>query len=809
MPRPVPPLLPAALRRRCDPAALRIATTAELEDLPELPGQGRALGALRFGVGLRAHDYNIFAVGSTGLGKHAVVRAMLEERAAADPVPDDWCYVHGFADRRVPQALRVPQGRAPALREALDGLVGAVRAKVRAFLDGEDGRGLSRAVAEEVARHHGQVIADIEEQASRHGFRFEQGAKGSGLITPVRDGEPVGTEEFEALPDPERIQIEAALVVFQQRVEGLLRESSEWARSARARARAWRVAAVADIVHRTLVDLRGAFGDLAGVVAFLDDVERDLAGRAADLLESESREHDDAESGEVGAAGLPELPLARRYRVNVLTSHGAGGGAPVIYEDHPTYPNLFGRVEHVQLHGALLTDHSMITAGALHRANGGYLILDALQVLQQPFVWDALKRALRARQLRIEAPLDTIGLSTTFELEPAPIPLDVKVVLMSERGLHHLLVEADPDVRELFKVQADFADELPWDGEAETTYARLLATIARREKTRPLDAGAVARIIEEGARWAGDRQRLSLDLQGLSDLVREANQWWAASSGDAASHAIRAAHVERALAERTHRADRARQELVERVGRGILLLATTGEAVGQVNGLSVLQVADFVFGCPVRITARARLGKGSVLDIEREVALGGPIHSKGVLILGSFLGARYAADVPLSLSASLVFEQSYSGIEGDSASAAELCCLLSAIADVGLRQDIAVTGSVNQHGEVQPVGGVDEKVEGFFDVCRRTGLTGRQGVIVPRANLDHLMLRQDVVDAVVGGHFQVWSVRTVDEILELLTSHSAGARGADGSWTEGSFNARVQARLDSLAEGSRTRELQA
>lgn len=791
------PLDPAALRRRCDPTTLPFDTTASLEPLPELPGQARALEALRFGVGLRAHDYNIFAIGPTGLGKHAVVRAMLEERAAAEPVPDDWCLVHSFKDRHLPRALSLPAGRAASFRDAMDRLVTELRNEIRSALEGEAFSARKKALALEIAQHHEQAIEAIEREAADRGFAFEKIEQGFSL-TPLKDGQPLEVEELERLPEAEQERIRREMHAIHEKLAGLLAEASEWGRAAGAKLAHFLAELTREVVTKVLAGLRARFADLPAVIAYLADVERDLVGRSEDLMAEEDSEGKDAEDASSSGA-LPELPVSRRYRVNVLTDHTGATCAPVLYEDHPTYANLFGRVEHVQVLGALLTDYNLIKAGALHRANGGYLILDALKVLQQPFVWEGLKRALQSKQVRIESPVESLGLASTIALEPTPIPLDVKVVLVGDRWVHHLLVAYDPEVRELFKVQADFSEELPWDDEAPTTYGRLLAAVSRRERTRPLDVTAVARLVEEGARRAGDRQRLSIDLQALSDIVREA-ECFARSSGDAR---IRAAHVERALERRVHRADRVREEMIDRIARGVVLIATSGRAVGQVNGLSVMQVADFAFGGPTRITARARLGKGHVLDIEREVELGGPIHSKGVLILEGFLGARYAPDVPLSLSASLVFEQSYGGIEGDSASVAELCCLLSAISEVPLRQDVAVTGSVNQHGQVQPVGGVDEKVEGFFDVCRKVGLTGTQGVILPRANLDHLMLRQDVVDAVAAGRFHVWAVATVDEAVEVLTGLPAGARDADGRWDDGTFNDRVQARLTSFAEAAR------
>lgn len=774
----VPALDPAELRRRCDPAGLGFETTAALEDLPELPGQERALAALRFGVGLRAHDYNVFAVGPTGLGKHAVVRALLDERARGEPVPDDWCYVADFADRHAPRPLRLPAGRAVELRKGMDALVPELRAALRAALESEQFRLRSGEIMAEAARSHEAAIEAVEQEANRRGIGLERTPDGFSL-GPLRAGKQLSPEEYRALPEAERQQVARDLRLVHEKLEALLQEAARWAREARAKGRALVEDVSRGVVHQVLEEVRARFAGLPDVAAFLDDVERDLIDHADDLIAPPGERDDD----------VPELPLARRYRVNVLTDHAGASGAPVVYEDHPTYANLFGRVEHVQVLGALLTDFNLIKPGALHRANGGYLVLDALQTVQQPFVWDALKRSLKARELRIQSPAESLGLpSSTVALDPRPIPLEVKVVLVGSRAVHELLGALDPELRELFKVQADFVDDQPWTAATQAAFVRVLATITRRERVRPLDASAAARLVEDAARRAGDRQRLSLDLQAASDVVREADGW-AAAAGDAV---VRAAHVQRAIDERVRRADRVRDEAHERIARGSVLIDVTGRAVGQVNGLSVWRAGDQWFGRPVRITARARLGRGQVIDVEREVELGGPIHSKGVLILEGYLGARYAAEAPLSLSATLVFEQSYVGVEGDSASLAELCCLLSALAEAPLRQDVAMTGSVNQHGQVQPVGAVNEKVEGFFDVCRRIQLTGAQGVIVPRANLDALMLRQDVVDAAAAGVFRVWAVSTVDDALEVLTGLPAGE-----------VHHRVQARLQALTEAAR------
>jgi lon-related putative ATP-dependent protease len=482
--------------------------------------------------------------------------------------------------------------------------------------------------------------------------------------------------------------------------------------------------------------------------------------------------------------------------VNVMVDHSATTGAPIVYEDHPTVQNLMGRVEHTAQMGTLVTDFNLIKAGALHRANGGYLILEARKVLLQPFTWEELKRALRSQEIRLETLAQTLSLISTVSLEPEPIPLDVKVVLLGERLLYYTLAQFDPDFAELFKVAADFEDQMDRNADGHLLYARLIASLARKEQLRPFDRGAVARVIERSARLAGDAEKLTAHLRSIVDLLREADYW----AGEAGHQVITADDVQQAIDAQIRRLDRVRERVQEEIQRGTILIDTEGATVGQVNGLSVLAVGQFAFGRPSRITARVRLGRGEVVDIEREVALGGPIHSKGVLILASYLGARYVPDRPLSLSASLVFEQSYSGVEGDSASSTELYALLSALAELPVKQGLAVTGSVNQYGQVQAIGGVNEKIEGFFDICRARGLTGEQGVLIPASNVKHLMLRHDVIDAVAAGQFQVYPVETIDQGIELLTGVPAGERDAQGAFPEGSVNQRVEARLVALSE---------
>jgi lon-related putative ATP-dependent protease len=615
-------------------------------------------------------------------------------------------------------------------------------------------------------------------------------------MAPLRNGEVVEPEEFQKLPAREQERLKAEMTAVQQQLQDALGALPREARRHRDEMRKLDRLVTASATGHLIDDVRARWGDVPAVLEYLADVEKDVVDNAEDFLPAP----EGATAVKALLGGRGDKRPARRYQVNVLVTRSSEKGAPVVYEDHPTHANLVGRVEHVAELGNLVTDFTLIQAGALHRANGGYLIVDARRLLLQPLAWDELKRALRSKVIRIESVGQALSLTTTASLEPEPIPLEVKVVLLGERYLYYLLSGLDPEFPELFKVAADFEEEIERTAEGEQLYARLLGTFARREGLRPLDRGAVARAVEHASRRAADTERLQVHAETVADLLREADHL----AGEVGEAVVGAEHVQAALDAQVRRASRVRERIQEDIRRGTLLVETRGEAVGQVNGLSVLQLGGYAFGRPSRITARVRLGSGSVVDIEKEVALGGPLHSKGVLILSGFLGQRFASERPLSLAASLVFEQSYSGVEGDSASCAELVALLSALAGLPVRQGRAITGSVNQHGQVQPIGGVNEKIEGFFEVCRAGGLTGDQGVLIPASNVKHLMLRADVVEAAEKGLFRVWPVGTVDEAVELLTDMPAGERGEDGRYPEGTVNRRVDDRLASFAEKARS-----
>ncbi len=791
---PVPPLSPEALRRRDLPAALDFETTEQLEDLDGPLGQARAAEALRLAITLRSDGYNAYVMGPPGAGKHELVARTLARAGLEAATPSDWCYLNDFAEARRPRAVELPAGRAAGFRKDMDRLVEELRAAIPAAFESSDYRTRMQLLDKQLEEAREAAMEEIRRKSEARSVALLRTPMGFGFA-PVKEGAVLDPDAFRALPAEAQERFQKDIAELQADLQQTLRAMPGLERRHRERVKdANREVAMYAAGH-LLDELKRRYADLPVVLAHLDAVRQDVVDNVHEFL---SGSDDDDAAGTIRKL-LAQTPALRRYGVNVMIDHAGRSGAPVVYEDLPNLSNLAGRVEHHAHFGTLVTDFSLIRPGALHRANGGFLVLDARKLLVQPFAWDELKRALRSREIRIEPPERLFGVATTASLEPEPIPLDVKVVLVGDRVLWHLLSAYDPDFPLLFKVEADFEDWIPRSPEAEGDFARLAATLARRDGAPPLDRAAVARLLHEASRIAGDTSRLTADVAAVRDLVREA--------GHAATSAGRSRttgeDVKAAVAAQERRGGRLREAVRDEVRRGTLVVETSGARIGQVNGLSVVTLGRHAFGQPSRITARVRMGRGEVVDIEREVELGGPIHSKGVLILGGFLGARYARESPLTLSASLVFEQSYGGVEGDSASLAELCALLSALAEVPLRQSVAVTGSVDQLGHVQAVGGVSEKVEAFFEVCRSRGLDGTQGVVLPASNVPHLVLRDEALAAIVEGRFRLWAVETADEALELLSGLPAGAPDAEGRFPSATVNARITERLERFAERAR------
>ncbi|MDF1794362.1 MAG: ATP-binding protein [Thalassobaculaceae bacterium] len=790
---PIPDLSVDDLYRHTDLSGLGFKTTKELEPVETLIGQDRALEAVRFAARMRSRGYNLFVIGPKGSGKHAAVRGYLSDRSQQFPAGDDWVYVNDFKDPHRPIALRLPAGKGPDLNRRIEKLIGDLTASVAAVLEGEDYRTRREAIDRDFAKQNEAMLESVAKAAREKDLVLVRNDQGF-AVAPEDGGKPMAQEKFNALPSDRRDRLQKDI----GDIQGLLRDALHKAPLLE-RDRQKAVRALNDGIARSLVDeeiaeIHDGLSPPPELKSWLKDLHQDLIDRIHLFAQPAEGQQT---PGQTDPASAPDPQ--RRFRVNVFVTNRPNTGAPVIIEDHPTLGRLVGRIEYRAQMGSMLTDFTLVQPGALHRANGGYLLIDALKLIQQPFAWDALKRALYNGSVTIESPQDAATTTLAVSIQPAAIPISVKVVLFGDQRLYHTLAAADPDFADLFKVAADFDDIMERDDAHEALYARLIGTIQQNETLRPLDRKAVERVIEHCSRLVEDSARVTTRVGLIADLLREADY----QAREHSHTTVGRADVEAALEAYRRRSDRIERRMREQILTETMLIDTDGNAVGQVNGLSVLQIGGHAFGRPTRITARVRPGTGRVVDIEREVELGGPLHSKGVLILQGYLAATYATDVPTSLQASLVFEQSYGGVDGDSASSTELYALLSALSEAPIHQGIAVTGSVNQMGDVQAIGGVNEKIEGFFDICEARGLTGDQGVMIPAANTRHLMLKQAVRDAVKAGKFRIWAVSSIAEGIEILTGVPAGPRRADGSFPDGSINARVEARMRAFADARR------
>lgn len=790
------PLRPEALRRICPPESLPFESTEDLEALEDIVAQDRAVQAISFGIGIRSAGFNLFALGPPGTGKATAVRRFLSREAAKLPTPPDWCYVNDFAEPHRPRAIRLRPGRARLFRSDCERLIEDFKTGIPRAFEAEAYEQQKRAVTQAAEKEQGKELEGLKERVEARGFALVKTPSGV-MAVPVLRGKPLDPETLNSMDEAARQEFTARHEAVQGDVAATMRRVREIEKGSKAKLEALDREVASSVVGHLMDDIREKYTDTPEIVAHFEAMREDIIGHV-DLFRK-------AASGQAGPMDMLALAqLGRdpfdRYRVNVLVEHAEGEGAPVILEPHPTCGNLLGRIEHQAHLGALFTDFTMVKPGALHRANGGFLVVEALELLKQYFSWDPLKRTLKNRRIKIEEPGEQFRMISTVTLEPEPIPLDVKVVLLGSPWLYYLLYAYDPEFAELFKVKVDFGDHVARTPENIQAFARVVATSCREEQLRPFDRSGLAKLVEHGSRLVEDQDRLSTGFGEILDVAREASF----RAERAGHHRVTAEDVTAAIRARILRSNRVEELLQRLILEGTLLIDTQGAVIGQVNGIAIIPLGDYWFGKPSRITARTFLGRSGIVDIEREAKTGGRIHSKGMLILSGYLGGRYAGRTPLSMAASVAFEQIYEEVEGDSASSAELYAILSSLSGLPIRQGLAVTGSVNQHGEVQAIGGVNAKIEGFFDVCQARGLTGDQGVLIPGSNVRNLMLREDVVEAVHQGRFHVYPVRTIDEGITLLTGVPAGEAGGDGAYPEGTVNFLVQRRLQELAEQARS-----
>jgi lon-related putative ATP-dependent protease len=778
------------VRKVCDPNSLGFESTEKLKPVQTIIGQSRALQAIQFGLGIQNYGFNIYAAGLPGTGKRTAIVAFLERIAKDKEVPPDWCYVHNFQDPYRPKALRLKAGMGIQFQKDMKRFIENAQTEMRKAFESEDYTRRRDAIVHSFNEKREKLFNQLNLMAHDKGFAIQMSPMGL-LLIPIIDGKPLSEQEMLALVPQQKEELAKKREEIQDQIKEAMGQMRTWDRETSEQIEKMDEEVVRFVLDASIENLTKKYAENPDVGEYLKVVEKDVIENR-NLFRSPP-EPDPANP----FLRMVLMQTFRKYEVNVLIDNSHLKGAPVIIETNPTFNNLVGRLEKEAYFGAVSGDFTMIRAGSLHKANGGYLVLRIDDVLRNLLSWDILKRSLREQKIIIEDLAERFGFLSMKSILPEPIPLNIKLILVGENLYYHLLYTLDREFAELFKVKADFDSRMDLNKENLKQYTSTLCAVCGKEKLRHLDKKAVAKIIEHSSRLAEDQRKLSTRFAEIADIIREANYW----AGEEGAKLIGSQHVTKAIEQKVYRSNLIYERIREMIERDVLKIETKGEAVGQVNGLSVIAFGDLYFGRPNRITASIAAGREGVVDIEREAKLGGPIHTKGVLILGGVLAERYATTTPLSLSARLVFEQSYEEVEGDSASTTELYALLSALANAPVKQGIAVTGSINQKGEVQAIGGVNQKIEGFYDVCKAKGLTGDQGVIIPESNVQNLMLREDVVEAIKEGKFAVYSVKNVDEGIEILTGIKAGERLKNGKFQKGSINAMVQDRLEQLAKG--------
>ena len=784
------------LRWTCDTALLDFTTTEDLPDLDYAIGQSRALRSIEFGLEMEETGFNLYISGETGTGRTSTIRNILKKRAKREQQPNDWVYVNNFKDSISAVSLSLPAGQGSQLATDMKELVDAFKNDIPKALESPEYELRRSEILEQYQAANNGLFQALEKEAEKQGFALQRTVSGL-VIVPQKEGRNYTQEEYEALTEKKRNKLDQTGKKLTERLNEVLRQVRDNEKATKeALSQADRELGMSCLGHR-LDPLKEKYAAQEKVLAYLEAVQEDILNNLEDFKPQTVQP-------QIPGIRLPrQEPSFERYEVNLLVDNSAAEGAPVVFEPNPTYNNLFGRIEHVMQYGGVaVTNFTMIRSGALHRANGGYLVVDAREVLINPFVWDALKRCIRTSEIRIEDVLEQYRFMTMVTLKPEAVQLQAKIVMIGTPWIYYLLFYLDPDYRKFFKVKAEFDSSVIRTSEIMRDYALYVATHCRCEKLPHFDRDGIARLLEYTARMVEDQHRFSSQFMEISDFIREAS-YWAQKDGHAI---VSGGDVLRAAEEKLFRFNRIEERMHELYEDGIIMVDTDGSVVGQINGLSVLELGDHTFGRPSRITATVYAGQAGMVNIEREAKLSGPIHDKGVMILTGYLGSIFALDRPLSLSASICFEQSYSGIEGDSASSTELYALLSALSGIPLSQGIAVTGSVNQRGIIQPIGGVNYKIEGCFAVCKSQGLTGRQGVMIPKANERHLMLNDEVVEAVRSGMFTIWSVETIEQGIEILTGIPAGVRGKNGKFPKGTLYHRVDERLRHMCETLRKQE---
>jgi lon-related putative ATP-dependent protease len=780
------------LYRCCEPSELPFKTTDEISPLTETIGQERALRSLDFGLGIVDDGFNIYILGESGTGKMTTIKNILQERAQSAPVPDDWCYVYNFKNPDEPTVMNLPPGMGLKFHKDMDELIKTLRQEIPKIFESKEYEKQRTQILEDFQKEQKNIFVKIEKEAKEKDFSLRKAVSGLALVPVKKSGEALSEEEYESLEPKVRKKVEEIGKGLQEKLDDTVRHVREKEKKIKEMLNGLERQAALSAVGHLIDELKLAYKENKEVIQYLDEVKEDILEHLDDFKAQE----------EQPSTPLPFMkpqkaePSFIKYSVNLLVNNQDTKGAPVIIESNPTYYNLFGRIEHKVQYGVAFTDFSMIKAGSLQRANGGYLVTDALELLKNIFVYDALKRAIKDKKIRIEDVWEQYRLVASITLRPEALPFNVKIILVGDPRLYYLLFHLDPEYRDFFKIKADFDYRMERTKENLLKYASFIRTKCDEKGLKTFDFGAVAKVIEYSSRLAEHQEKLSARFSEVADLLREANYWTKRDN----SEMVKVEHIEKALEEKIYRSNKVEKKIQDAIEEGTLLVSTEGAVEGQVNGLSVLDLGDYTFGIPSRITAKTYAGKAGIVNIERETKMSGKIHEKAIFTLSAYLGGKYAQQRPLSLSASLTFEQLYSGVEGDSATCAEVYALLSSISGIPLKQSFAITGSMNQHGDVQPIGGLNEKIEGFFEVCKRLKLDGEQGVIMPRANIKNLMVKKDVVDAVKNGKFHIYTINNIEDGIEILTGKPAGEIQPDGNYPEGTMNYFVSKKLQELSE---------
>ena len=784
------------LYRKCDAEKFNFTTTADLEERVSVLGQDRAISAVELGINIKSRGYNLFCLGPEGTGKTSLVKRILDKEGKLRETPNDWVYVYNFDEPHKPIAINFTAGQASSFAKEMDDFSEFLEHDLPEVVKDEIYEEQLSSIREKYQEKRNDYIKVLQKKAKGKKVTLLHMPMGV-VVAPMKNGEIISPDVFDTLSEEEKNEIMADLNAMQEEIALHQDDTPQWEEKQAEEIKKLQEKIVKDAVKKPINDIKQKYKGNKKVAEYLKTVQNYILENITTYVPNYDQDNKPQTEEEPMLGLLGQLKTQQdedkfaKFKVNVVVKNVPDSGAPIVLLDHPTQGNLVGKVERIQQFGALVSDFSLIKGGALHRANGGFLLIDARKLLLQPYSWESLKRALASKEIKIEAPSEDTSFAT-ISLDPQPIPLDVKIVMTGDAELYELLIERDPDFKDYFKVEADFGVVIDRTEENEVEYAKLIGSLSKKKGLRSLNKQAVAKIIEHSSRLADDTEKLTAHVSSIGDLLKEADYWARKSK----ANQIGKTHIEQAIKSQIYRADRVNQAMLEQIDKGTILLDVVGERVGQINGLVVYNFTRSCFGKPARITTQVRLGHGEFINIEREVMMSGPIHSKGVLILQSLIANRFAKHSPLSLSASIVFEQSYGGVDGDSASSTEYYCMLSAIAELPIKQSLAVTGSINQFGEIQPIGGVNEKIEGFFDVCKYNGLTGTQGVIIPRTNVVNLMLREDVVEAVENGKFHIYAIDTVDDGVELLMGMPAGKRDKRGNFPRNSVNYHVQQSLN-------------